>query len=176
MQHAEIFHPFSLRLSVSAVRSLAFCRAGRWPAVVQKMNRRVARRGHFSSVFSAAQRLCGELLAFIWAGSRTGTQHKPGAAVWAGVRLQRHTTQLFQVPRRMFLKGESFMIRRLLLCALVSALALAAAAQELTLDQIVAKNLQARGGLEKLKSVNSMRITGKMGLGNGMEVTVVTET
>ncbi len=38
----------------------------------------------------------------------------------------------------------------------------AAAAPQLTVEQVVAKNIQARGGMDKLKSVNSVRITGKI--------------
>ncbi len=44
-------------------------------------------------------------------------------------------------------------------------LAAALAAGE-TADEIVAKNIQARGGLEKIKSVQSMRMTGTMRLGD----------
>lgn len=41
-------------------------------------------------------------------------------------------------------------------------------AADLTLEQVVAKNIEARG-LDKLKSQNSIRFIGKMGLGGGME-------
>jgi outer membrane lipoprotein-sorting protein len=44
-------------------------------------------------------------------------------------------------------------------------LAAALAAGE-TADEIVAKNIQARGGLEKIKGVQSMRMTGSMRLGD----------
>jgi len=44
-------------------------------------------------------------------------------------------------------------------------LAAALAAAE-TADEIVAKNIQARGGLEKIKSIQSMRMTGTMRLGD----------
>ncbi len=67
------------------------------------------------------------------------------------------------------------MVRKLTLLAVVAACAVAACAQELTLEQIIAKNIQARGGLEKLKSVNTMRITSKMSMANGMEVSIVSE-
>lgn len=51
---------------------------------------------------------------------------------------------------------------------LVAALA-GAAAQAQTADEIIAKNLQARGGKDKIKAIQSARMTGKMVLGQGME-------
>jgi outer membrane lipoprotein-sorting protein len=53
---------------------------------------------------------------------------------------------------------------------LVAALARPASAQ--TADEIVAKNIAAKGGLEKLHSVQSMKQTGKLTL-QGMETTLV---
>ena len=47
--------------------------------------------------------------------------------------------------------------------------AFALQAEELTVDQVLAKNTEARGGIEKLKKVNSMRFTGKLNVGGGME-------
>jgi hypothetical protein len=47
---------------------------------------------------------------------------------------------------------------------LVASLASLAAAAE-TADEIIAKNLAARGGVEKIKAVKSMRMTGKMTAG-----------
>src|SRR4051812_46673808 len=44
-----------------------------------------------------------------------------------------------------------------------------AAAQAQTADEIIAKNLAARGGKDKIKAVQSARMTGKMLLGQGME-------
>jgi outer membrane lipoprotein-sorting protein len=38
-----------------------------------------------------------------------------------------------------------------------------------TVDELIAKNIQARGGMEKLKAVNSLKIHGKMMMGQGME-------
>jgi outer membrane lipoprotein-sorting protein len=67
------------------------------------------------------------------------------------------------------------MLRKLLLGVAVAALAVTAAAQNLTLDQILAKNLQARGGMEKLKAAKTMRITAKMTVGPGIEAPVVIE-
>lgn len=51
--------------------------------------------------------------------------------------------------------------------------ALPATAQ--TVDELIAKNVEARGGLDKLKSVQTMRMTGKMTMGPGMEAPVTLE-
>ncbi|MBV8207158.1 MAG: outer membrane lipoprotein-sorting protein [Acidobacteria bacterium] len=67
------------------------------------------------------------------------------------------------------------MFRKLALCSfvlLLSGAAATAVAADLTLDQILAKNIQARGGMEKLKAVKSMRMTGKMTVGPGMEAPI----
>jgi outer membrane lipoprotein-sorting protein len=52
--------------------------------------------------------------------------------------------------------------------ALAALLAAPAAAQ--TVDELIAKNIQAKGGMEKLKSVKSVRATGKMMVGHGDQV------
>jgi len=49
----------------------------------------------------------------------------------------------------------------------------AGAVQAQTLDEILAKNYQARGGLERITSVSSARITGTMSMGGGMEAPFV---
>lgn len=64
------------------------------------------------------------------------------------------------------------MVRKLLLCSLLLLLAGVAVAADLTVDQIVAKNIQAHGGMDKIKAVKSMRFTGKMTIGPGMEAPV----
>ena len=64
------------------------------------------------------------------------------------------------------------MFRKTLTCGL-AALSLAAlplAAEEaLTADQVIAKNLEARGGAEKIAALKSAKVTGKMMMGPGME-------
>lgn len=65
------------------------------------------------------------------------------------------------------------MRRKLLLCGLIVLAATFAAAQDLTLDQVIAKSVEARGGMEKLKAVKSMRMTGKMTVGPGMEAPLI---
>jgi outer membrane lipoprotein-sorting protein len=67
------------------------------------------------------------------------------------------------------------MFRRAAL-ALIACLAFAASLSAQTIDDIVAKNIAARGGLEKLKAVKSMKITGKTTIGPGMEAPLVIET
>jgi outer membrane lipoprotein-sorting protein len=47
--------------------------------------------------------------------------------------------------------------------------------QAQTVDELIAKNVQARGGIEKLKAVKSIRMTGKMTMGPGMEAPFVME-
>lgn len=60
--------------------------------------------------------------------------------------------------------------RLLILSALAVCLSVSAAAQ--TVDEIIAKNVAARGGLEKIKAVKSVRATGRMEVGPGMEAPV----
>jgi hypothetical protein len=50
------------------------------------------------------------------------------------------------------------------LCALLAPVAVGQ-----TVDEIIAKNIEAHGGMEKLKSVKTMRMSGKMMMGPGME-------
>jgi outer membrane lipoprotein-sorting protein len=60
------------------------------------------------------------------------------------------------------------MIRKTFAWLLVAGLA-GAAVQAQTVDELIAKNLQARGGKDKIKAVQSARMTGKMVMGQGME-------
>jgi len=63
------------------------------------------------------------------------------------------------------------MVRTSLLFA--AALVSAVAVHAQSVDDIIAKDIQARGGLEKLKAVQSMKMTGKMSVGSGMEAPIV---
>jgi len=66
------------------------------------------------------------------------------------------------------------MLRKLLgAAAFVALVAVPAAAQ--TADDIINKNIQAKGGLDKMKAVKTMRATGKITLGPGMEAPVLLE-
>src|SRR6266446_694644 len=44
-----------------------------------------------------------------------------------------------------------------------------------SVDELIAKNIEAHGGLEKIKAVQSIRMTGKMTMGQGMEAPMVLE-
>ena len=62
------------------------------------------------------------------------------------------------------------MFRRFLTgIATLALFASVASAADPTVDELIAKNIQARGGMEKLKSVNSIKVHGKMVMGQGME-------
>jgi hypothetical protein len=65
------------------------------------------------------------------------------------------------------------MLRRTFVSLLV-AFAAAAAASAQSADELIEKNLQARGGREKLKSVQSLRMSGKMMMGE-MEAPFILE-
>jgi outer membrane lipoprotein-sorting protein len=75
----------------------------------------------------------------------------------------------FQIARK-----EDVMLRKYLLgLAFLGASVVAANAQ--TVDELIAKNVQARGGLDKMKAVNTVRFSGKMGVGPGIEAPVTLE-
>ncbi len=67
--------------------------------------------------------------------------------------------------------GHSISLSATLLCA---ALVLAGPAAAQTVDEIIAKNIEARGGIEKLKAVKTIRMTAKINQ-NGFRATVVQE-
>ena len=60
------------------------------------------------------------------------------------------------------------MLRRTLMGIALTAL-LAPAAMAQTVDEVIAKHIEAQGGLEKLKAVKTIKMTGKMMMGGGME-------
>lgn len=66
------------------------------------------------------------------------------------------------------------MFRRLSIAMLVLSLAASAAVAQ-TADDVLAKHFEAQGGLDKLRAMKSMRMTGKMGVGPGMEAPFVME-
>src|SRR2546430_15242612 len=56
--------------------------------------------------------------------------------------------------------------------ALIVAAALSAAASPLTVDEIVARHTEARGGAQKLAALQSLKISGKVFFGGGDDFTV----
>jgi outer membrane lipoprotein-sorting protein len=59
--------------------------------------------------------------------------------------------------------------------ALAAVAALAVAARAQTVDEIVAKHVEARGGMAKIKAVKTMRSTGKRDLAPGLSAPIVVE-
>jgi len=57
-----------------------------------------------------------------------------------------------------------------LAAALLCAFSLQAA--DLTVDEILAKNAEAKGGMEKIRGLNTVKFSGKMSLGQGMEAPI----
>jgi len=66
------------------------------------------------------------------------------------------------------------MLRRALFGLLAGA-ALAAPASAQTVDEVIAKHVEARGGASRIKAVKSIRMTGKMTVGPGIEAPVILE-
>lgn len=64
---------------------------------------------------------------------------------------------------------------RKVIAALAVGLALAVPAAAQTVDEIIAKNIAAKGGMDKLKAVKTVRMTGRMTIGPGIEAPVVME-
>jgi hypothetical protein len=71
-------------------------------------------------------------------------------------------------------KEANPMLRKTLL-GLVAGAMLAAPALAQTVDELIAKASEARGGLDKMKSVESVRMTGKMTMGPGLEAPITVE-
>lgn len=66
-------------------------------------------------------------------------------------------------------------MRRRMSGLLVFVLLAAGTAAGQTVDEVIAKNIAAHGGLEKLRAIQSMRVTGRMTIGPGLEFPVVME-
>lgn len=64
-------------------------------------------------------------------------------------------------------------MRRLVPFALAAACTVPLSAQ--TADEVIAKNIAARGGLERVKAVQSLRMTGTIGIGPGMQAPLLLE-
>ena len=61
------------------------------------------------------------------------------------------------------------MVRRLLLAAALVALVAGSASAE-TADEVIAKYIKAEGGLDKIRSIETIRMTGKSEMGQGIEM------
>ena len=61
------------------------------------------------------------------------------------------------------------------LYGLLAGAALAAPTAAQTVDEVIAKHLEARGGEAKIKAVQSMKMTGKMTMGPGIEAPITLE-
>ncbi len=70
---------------------------------------------------------------------------------------------------------KSLLVPLMLILCLGTAAQTPAAAPALTLDQVIAKCIQARGGMERLRALKSLRLTGRMIVGPGTEAPVVME-
>lgn len=66
-------------------------------------------------------------------------------------------------------------MRRHCLLGLVAAGGLALPATGQTVDELIAKNIAARGGLAKLRAVTSLRMSGRMTMGPGVEAPILLE-
>lgn len=64
---------------------------------------------------------------------------------------------------------------RTLSIAFAAAMSVALPAGAQTVDEIIAKNLAAKGGAQKLQAVKTVRMTGKMTIGPGIEAPIVLE-
>jgi outer membrane lipoprotein-sorting protein len=73
------------------------------------------------------------------------------------------------------LKEDVPMLRKALIGLLAAAASALAPATAQTLDEVIAKHLEARGGVDKIKAVQSMKMTGKMTVGPGIEAPVTLE-
>jgi len=69
------------------------------------------------------------------------------------------------------------MIRKILTASalLLAVIALPAAAAEATLDDVLATNIESRGGMDALNDIESLRIEGRMMMGPGMEAPLTME-
>lgn len=66
-------------------------------------------------------------------------------------------------------------MRHRLLTAVVLALVCALPASAQTVDEIIAKNIEAKGGLDRLAAIKTLRMTGTMTVGPGVEAPFVME-
>jgi len=58
------------------------------------------------------------------------------------------------------------------LIAMMAILTLSLAASSQTADELIQKNIEAKGGLEKMKAIKTLRLTGKLDGGGGFTASV----
>ncbi|HYK02795.1 MAG TPA: hypothetical protein VE974_13635 [Thermoanaerobaculia bacterium] len=64
-------------------------------------------------------------------------------------------------------------MRKVWILAAALLFAMSATAADLTVDEILAKNAEAKGGIEKLRALKSIRYSGTLSLGGGLEAPLV---
>ena len=64
-------------------------------------------------------------------------------------------------------------MRKVWILAAALLFAISASAADLTVDEILAKNAEAKGGLEKLRALKTLRFSGKMSVAPGMDAPLV---
>lgn len=67
------------------------------------------------------------------------------------------------------------MLRKSAIRVVVAAVLAAGPVAAQTVDEIIAKNVEARGGMDKLKAIRTLRISGKMTMGPGIEAPMTLE-
>jgi outer membrane lipoprotein-sorting protein len=105
----------------------------------------------------------------------------PAGVVWESVRPKPESAEWARPPAAGLesllekLDEENPMIsRKTFACLLLTGFAAVALSAQ-TADELVEKNIQAKGGRDKLNAVKTLRLSGKMTMGQGMEAPVVME-
>src|SRR5574340_54127 len=75
-----------------------------------------------------------------------------------------HAASLGGIPLALIYVEEASMLGKGLLALLASSVLTASVAAQ-TADELIARSVEARGGLEKLKAVSTLRLSGKMTMG-----------
>src|SRR5215831_16582447 len=102
-----------------------------------------------------------------------------GAVVASACRRDRSSpinvgrSTLYSLSSLPFIWRMRLLMLRSLVFGLTANVVFAATPAALTVDELVAKNIQARGGLEKIKSVKSSKASGRITIGPGTEAPIV---
>jgi outer membrane lipoprotein-sorting protein len=76
-------------------------------------------------------------------------------------------------PAINLLEENNRMQRKLSLVILALLVALPMLAQDMTVDQVIAKHIEAQGGMAKMKTINTAKVSGRIQLGPGIEAPIV---